>query len=159
MTNLTTGSYLRREIVCLLAVLTLAACGKPEKAEKHSAVVLPDGFGLSAAQKFQLKADWVLPLRAGGGGNNEVSLAFLTANGVVPSAATVEEFHPRMPQMGNHGTDEGTQAFSAGPEPGSVRVSGIYFNMPGAAGEWVVTLRASVDGVADEIKLAVPEVL
>jgi hypothetical protein len=143
----------------MLLVLALAACGKAEKTQEGLAVVTPDGFGLSAERMFQVRADWVLPLRSGGDGTNEVSLAFLTAGGAIPAAATVEEFHPRMPQMGNHGTDEATQAYQAAAEPATVRVTGIYFNMPGAAGEWVVTLHASVDGVSDEIKLAVPEVL
>lgn len=139
-----------------LGVFVQGCAQEHKPREKTSA---PEGFSLSADSHFQVKADWDLPLKSGGEGTNEVVLTFLTRNEAAPQSVTLQEFHPRMPFMGNHGTDEETQAFVAGDLPGSIKVTGIYFNMPGAPGEWVVTLTAVVDGFVDEIKIPVPEVL
>lgn len=120
------------------------------------------GCGEKSSKKeeksFSVKADWTLPLVAGGDGINEVTLTFARDGGAKPSSVELRAFHPRMPMMNNHGTDEDTQVFHKTDDASVVRVTGIYFNMPGAEGEWVVTLTAAVDDLVGDVKLSLPAV-
>ncbi len=112
----------------------------------------------SQAGVFHIKADWKLPLICCDAGEQEVALTFLKEQGAIPNKVVIKEFHPRMPKMG-HGTDESTQSYhQVDSTTNVIKVSGIYFNMGGKPGGWVVNITAEVDGSEDKISLSLPEV-
>ena len=115
------------------------------------------GFWLGAGESFLVKPTWKLPLICCDDGEQEVTLEFLKGDSSVPQTVVINEFHPRMPKMG-HGTDESTQSFEATDQPNVLKVTGIYFNMEGEPGGWVVTMIVTVDGVTDSIELPLPRV-
>lgn len=120
-------------------------------------VVIPEGFIASKNKLFYVRADWNLPLQSGGDGTNEVNLHFIYPDSTPIKTPLILGFHPEMPTMG-HGTDESTQTFSLIAE-GNIQASGIYFNMPGWEGGWIVILKVLIDDQEDSINLSLPEVL
>lgn len=74
---------------------------------------------------------------------NKLQLLFVTPNGAAVDSVKDVDFIPYMPNMG-HGLNS-KQRIVIG-EIGAVAVSELWFNM---AGPWQITVKATVDGVAD----------
>ena len=149
-------------IILMASLLTAVSCGSSnggkDKNRNDKSNEALAGFSLSKAKIFQVKAEWAMPLKAGGNGDNSVLLTFLDSAGAPGVSTKLLAFHPRMPAMG-HGTDESTQVIlNAEATPNVVTVSGIYFNMGGSAGEWVVDLNVEIDDTVDISQLSVPNV-
>ena len=115
---------------------------------------------VSEQAAFYVAPQWSDNLKAGVDATNSVELSFTTGPERTPAeSVTVESFDPRMPSMGNHGTNKTKQSLrQTDTGKNTWIVEGLVFTMGGEAGEWVVTIEATVNGKADTIKIPVPKV-
>ncbi|MBP9707853.1 MAG: hypothetical protein KBD78_09415 [Oligoflexales bacterium] len=117
-----------------------------------------DAAVFSDSGAYKVLVQWQTPLRAGGSGNNVAQFLFFSKDNFPVKQVRITEFHPRMPAMG-HGTDESTQVVSYDTDKSNlVEVSGIFFNMPGDATTWVVTLVVVIEERLEKFELLLPEV-
>jgi len=111
------------------------------------------GSEISELGLFRVNLEWKAMPVAGRAVNQAQLMIFDATGGVIDGV--LKGFHPWMPAMG-HGSNESAISWApAAVASHSFDISGIFFNMGGAAGDWVIRLVVEIDGVEDQITVPV----
>lgn len=136
----------------VLVMLVSVACGSSVNDKGH-AIHGQYGDLISKHGLFVAKIEWSAQPVAGEP-VNEAELKFFDEDGESIEAELIG-FHPLMPAHG-HGANESTIRWTPDSGPAhEFQVSGVYFNMSAAAGQWVIKVVAAIDGVVDEMRVAI----
>ena len=152
--------YMVQSLLALFFLnLSWTACGSHSSSPANSAtpaVVGEPGAPVASENgSFWVSVNWSADLTAGSLANSAV-VKFTDAQ-QAPLAAELSSFKLFMPSMG-HGSIKTKEMILSkdSAQAGTWNVKNIYFSMGGGVDEWVVDITASVNGVADKVRVTIP---